>query len=108
MKKPSPMQTAIILLTLATAIIHLVLGIQFNLGMFILNGIGYIALLTALYLPQLRGQRKLIRWVLIAYTAVTVLAWVAIGERNAIGWIDKIIEVALIVLLYIEGRTFGR
>jgi hypothetical protein len=35
---------------------------------------------------------------------VTIIAWVAIGERNAIGITDKLIEVALIVLLFIEAR----
>ena len=40
----------------------------------------------------------------MAYTAVTILGWVAIGERTAIGYVDKAIEVALIVLLWLEHR----
>jgi hypothetical protein len=105
----SPLQIGIILLTVATAVIHLALGIPNvaampSMWMFILNGIGYLVLVTALYLPQLQKQRSLIRWALIAFTAVTVLGWVFIGQRSMIGYVDKIIEVALIVLLFIEGR----
>jgi hypothetical protein len=99
-----PMQIAIILLTLATAIIHLALGISGGLVMFILNGIGYIVLVVALFLPQFKAQRNLIRWGLIAFAAVTVIGWVAIGMRTSVAYIDKLIEVALIVLLFIEGR----
>lgn len=98
------LQIAIMLLALATAAIHLWLGVPNNLLMFILNGIGYLVLVTALYLPQLRQYQSLIRWVLIIYTAITVIAWIAIGERSTIAYVDKLIEVALIVLLFIDGR----
>jgi multidrug transporter EmrE-like cation transporter len=98
------LQIAIILLTVATAFIHLVLGIPNNLPMFILNGIGYLVLVVALYLPQLRQYQSYTRWALIAFTAVTVLGWVFIGERNMIAYLDKIIELALIVCLFLEGR----
>ena len=98
------LQIGIIALTIATAAIHLWLGIPNNFVMFILNGVGYLALLVAVYLPQLKKQQGLIRWAFIAYTAVTVIAWIAIGSRNTIGYTDKLIEVALIVLLFIEGR----
>ena len=104
MKNIGPLQIAIILLTLATAIIHIVLAIPKSLVLFYLNGIGYIVLVIALYLPQFRKQQGLIRWVLIAYTAVTIIAWVPNGARNMIAYIDKLIEVALIVLLVIEAR----
>jgi hypothetical protein len=103
-----PMQIAIILLTLATAIIHLSLGIPNGLVMFILNGIGYIVLVSALYLPQFKAQRNLIRWALMAFTAVTVIGWVLIGLREPIAYIDKLIELALITLLFLEGRRSSR
>ena len=104
MIKLGPLQIAIILLTVATALIHIVIAIPDNLWMFYLNGIGYLALVTALYLPRFERQRGLIRWALIAYTAATIIAWVAVGERNTIGYADKAIEVVLIVLLIIDGR----
>lgn len=103
----SPRKFSIIILTVATAIIHI--GLAFyamSLGgpplvMFLLNGIGYLVLLAAYYLPLpiARDYPRLVRWAFIAFTAVTIIGWVAIGERNAIGYIDKLIEVVLIVLL---------
>ncbi len=102
-------QIAIILLVIATAAIHFVLGLPSDqmpggLPLFLLNGAGYLVLVAALYLPQLRKYRKYIRWALMAFTAVTILAWVAIGERSTIAYIDKVIEVALLVLLFVEAR----
>jgi hypothetical protein len=102
-----PIQIAIVLLTVATAVIHLALGIPNNLTMFILNGIGYLVLLVALYLPQLRAYQNYTRWVLIAYTAVTILAWAVITSfdlTDPIAVITKLIEVALIVCLFLERR----
>ena len=98
------LQIGIILLVIATAAIHLSLGIPDFLVMFILNGIGYLVLVTALYLPQLQRYRRLIRWALIAFAAVTIVGWIAIGARTTIGYLDKVIEVALITLLMIEMR----
>lgn len=104
------MKTGVILLTVATAVIHLVLGIVAMRGdlLFILNGIGYLVLLAALYAPvtALEPYRKWARWALMAFTAVTVLAWLVItrGSSSLIGYVDKLIELALIALLYREGR----
>ena len=101
------LQIAIILLVAATAVIHLQRGIQYNMPMFIANGLGYIALVAALYAPLafLAPYRKWVRWALIAFTAVTIIGWLAIGDKGEmIGWATKAIEVALIVLLFIDGR----
>jgi hypothetical protein len=103
-QKFGPIQIGIILLTVATAVIHLALGIPDRFMMFILNGIGYLVLVTALYLPQLSKYQTWTRWALIAFTAVTILGWVIIGARSPIGYVDKLIEVALIVLLFVEMR----
>jgi hypothetical protein len=102
--KLTPMQMGIILLSVATALIHLALGIPYLLWMFVLNGIGYIVLAVALYLPQLKKQQRWIRWALIVFTAITIAGWVVVGERNTIAYADKLIEVALIVLLILDGR----
>jgi len=104
MKKIGPLQVTIILLTLATALIHIILAIPEGLVMFYLNGIGYLVLVTAHYLPQLRKWRGFIRLAFIAYTGVTIIAWVFIGERTIIGYLDKLIEAALIVLLIVEAK----
>lgn len=78
--------------------------------LFFLNGIGYIVLLVALYLPQLKRFQRIISWLLIVFTAVTVIAYFAmIGLRqNSIGYVDKIVEFVLIVLLLIEDRKAAR
>jgi len=65
----SSRQKLIVGLAVATAVIHVRLAFLFGgsfLIIFILNGVGYLALLAALYfLPQMAGQRALIRWSLI-------------------------------------------
>jgi len=84
--------------------------------LFLLNFIGYIVLAAALYLPAilqfqplLRYQR-IIRWLLIVYTAVTIVLWFLIthGGGGLYAYIDKPIEVALIVLLLIDDRQASR
>ncbi len=102
-----PLQAGIIVLTLATAVIHF--SLLFPDVLFILNGLGYLTLLAARYLPipQLAGYRSLVRWVLLAYTALTVVLWVIMGSRDALAYLDKAIEVVLIVLLWIEGRQIA-
>ncbi len=95
----------IVVLTLTTAFIHLQLN--FPDPMFILNGLGYLALLAALYLPvpRLARHKNIVRWALIGYAALTILLWVLIGARNGLAYADKAIEVALITLLLIEARA---
>ncbi|MBX3050212.1 MAG: hypothetical protein KF753_01990 [Caldilineaceae bacterium] len=117
MNNPRPtlgrLQYGIIVLTLLTALLHLVLGVRFFQDMqgklFILNGLGYLALLAALYfLPQFADKRGLVRWALIAFTAVTIVAYFVINDQamtSPPGLVDKAVEVALIVLLFQESRS---
>ncbi len=70
--------------------------------MFTLNGLGYLALLAALYLdiPYFRDNRRQVRLVLIGFTLVTILAWVFLGDMTWwLGWVTKLIEIALVLLL---------
>lgn len=99
-----PAELAVLALAAATAIIHIALALPTNLVMFYLNGLGYLALATALYLPQLGAYRRWTRYALIAFTAVTVLGWAAFGERSLLAIVDKAIELALIGLLVREAR----
>ncbi|MFO7169284.1 MAG: hypothetical protein DIU80_014765 [Chloroflexota bacterium] len=99
-----PLQLGILVLALATALIHIMLAIPTNLILFYLNGLGYIALAVALLLPQLAPYRRLIRYALMAFTAVTIIGWAVAGERSTIAYIDKLIEVALLVLLIVDMR----
>lgn len=99
------LQWGIILITIATALIHF--SLLFPDVLFILNGLGYLTLLAALYLPlpQLAGYRRLIRWALLGYTALTIILWIIMGSRIPIAYIDKAIEVVLIALLWLESRA---
>jgi hypothetical protein len=104
-----PIDIGIILLTLATAVIHFTL--VFPSTLFILNALGYLALLAALYLPipGLPFNKDMVRWALIGYTAVTIFAWFFMGgSRIPLGYITKVIELALIVLLVLKGRADAR
>lgn len=103
-----PLQYGIIALTLATAAIHFFL--LFPDKVFILNALGYVALLGALYLPlaALAPYRNWARWGLIIYTAVTIVLWAFVGSRDWLAYLTKAIELALIVLLWLEGQQAQR
>jgi len=109
----SGLQYGIVILTVITAAIHLFYGIQTlsaGFGMlFILNGIGYVALIVALYfIPQLAAQRSLIRWLLLAYTAVTFVLYFVFNWPDiwgAVGIVDKAVELILIVLLLLDRKS---
>jgi len=74
--------------------------------LFLLNGIGYLVLGTALYLPALLQYRRIVRWLLIIFAATTfVLYFLFNGFRlNPVAVIDKVTELTLIVLLFIDSR----
>ena len=102
----------VILLTLSTALIHLSQSFQFPEGpdrVFLLNAIGYIVLLAAIYtpLPMLARYRSRVTWVLIGYTTLTIALWLFFGARSVTAYIDKAIEVGLILLLWAETRRFS-
>lgn len=116
-------QYVIILLILATAVLHLLAAfdrILFPDGvpdpLFLLNGLGYLGLLGAYFLPIpfLQQNHKLVWRVLYIYVIVTIAAWlviwvgfnvirdgVAFFSRDSIyGVPAKIIEVILLSLLW--------
>ena len=106
----------IFLLTLATAAIHLYLaftaipymGLNFGVMLFIVNGLGYLALLAVLQLPipQLARFRSAARWALIAFAALTIVLFFLMAPvYTFIGYVDKAIEVALIGLLLADAYT---
>lgn len=99
-------------LTAATGIIHLGLGLG-DLGNFfgwlmLLNGLGYFGLLAAYFfdLPLWPFKRAQTRSFLMAFAAVTILAYLAINLNNlgALGIITKLIEAALIFLLWKDAK----
>lgn len=109
MQKLTPRKYGIIVFTVITALIHF--SLLFPDLVFILNGLGYLALLGAYFLPLsfLEGRRGLVRWVFIGYTVVTILAWIAMGDKSwpggALGYFTKASEVILIILLLSDRPT---
>ncbi len=112
--KLSGIQWGVVGLAVLTAVIHLVLGLSapepMFMILFVLNGIGYLTLVAALYfLKAFATNRPLIRWTLIGFTAVTVILYFIFRGADAFssvfGLVDKAIEVVLIVLLFMDGRS---
>jgi hypothetical protein len=123
-----PLQIAICVLVATTALVHLFLGVTTSVmvatqptlvatlggataltiiaALFYCNFIGYVVLATVMYLPALRRFQRVTRWTLIGYTAVTVLAYLALaqGKYDVFGFADKTCEALLIALLVIEDR----
>jgi len=117
-------QVGIVLTSIITAILHLMAAFDKNLfpdgadPLFILNGIGYLGLLGAYILPFpfFQQRRKLVRWALIGFAILTILAWVFIWviqyviiqgvpffSRDSLYGVPAIIaELILLALLWTE------
>ena len=113
---------AIILLVVATALVHFAAALDRQLfpegpdPVFILNGLGYLGLLGAYFLPIpfLQSRHRLVWWALFIYVIVTIVAWLVIWvgmnvianhvpffSRDSIyGVPAKIMEVILLFLLW--------
>lgn len=106
MAKMTTLRWIIVALTLVTAVIHLFLFISGGWTIMLLNALGYVGLLAALYfIPQLAEFRSLIRWALVGYTAVTIVLYFVFNWPNVfgpLGLIDKGVEALLIIALLRE------
>ena len=107
---PPALRISIIALTVSTAVIHFSRAIADAdiRVLFTLNGLGYLGLVTMLYVTQPGRRRRLVRRVLMGYTMFTIMlffVWgLMSGEWAAIGFVDKVIEVVLVGLLLQEDR----
>lgn len=106
----------VIVLTLITAIAHLYIGSKPDEELhtwFLLNGLGYLGLLVAFFLPQFAQFHSLVRWALLGYTLLTIILWfflggVSHGELDPFDVTVKVVEAALVVLLFIDSRRDTR
>ena len=48
--------------------------------------------------------RRIVRLTLVGYATLTILLWIAIGERGLLGFSTTADEVVLVILLLLEGR----
>ena len=111
----------IIVLVLCTAALHF--GAAFDRvlfpdgpdPLFLLNGLGYLGLLGAYFLPIpfFQARHKLVWWALVGYVVLTIVAWLVIwvgfnvirdgvpffSRDSVYGVPAKIIEVILLFLL---------
>lgn len=111
-----PLSVGIVVLAVATALLHLVEGM--TLGppsmrpfplLFYLNTVGYLVLATALYVPPLHPVRREVRWVFIGYTVFTIAMWFLLApSRGPIGYSDKVIEALLVMLLVFDAQRDSR
>jgi hypothetical protein len=122
MKKLTGGQVVIILGVIATAVLHLFAAfdrILFPEGpdpLFMLNGLGYLGLLGAYFLPIsfFQQRHKLVWWALFIYIILAIVAWVVIwvginviangvpffSHDSVYGVPAKIIEIILLFLLW--------
>lgn len=111
-------------LILLTSFLHLAAGLDTRLfppphwpdPLFILNGVGYLGLLGAYFLPIgfLQQRHRIVWWVLFCYVIATIIAWVVIwvgfnvirdgvpffGLDSLYGVPAKLAELVLLYLLW--------
>lgn len=117
-------QYLIVVLVLATALLHLFAAFDKTLfpdgpdPLFTLNGLGYIGLLGAYFLPIpfFQQRHKMVWWALFGYIILTIVAWIVIwvgfsvirdgmpffSHDSLYGVPAKIIELVLLYLLWQE------
>lgn len=114
----SNLRMSIIVLTVITALVHLVLGVfQLTTGMmggvmFLLNTAGFLGLMVLFFgwlpfsVPVLSGNKALQYWVYMGFAAVTIAAYFAVNGGasfgNPIGLFTKAVELLLIVALWLH------
>ena len=102
----------IIIFTLATAFLHLFLFTRLGPDPIALNGLGYLALLGAYFLPIpfFQQRHNLVWWALFGYTLLTLILWVILGDKTftldfsnaAIGYYAKASEILLLSFLWAD------
>ena len=104
-------QALTVLLTLFTAAVHLYMGLSYYDPLFIMNGLGFVGLLVALFLPipVVKNFRGIWRWLLVGYTALTIIMYFVVNGLavDAMGLVTKAAEAALVVLLFLDGRRLA-
>jgi hypothetical protein len=94
------LERAVVALVVITAITHIYPGVVEGAPPLVLAGIGFLAG-AVLYVRGIR--RRTLAIAAIPYTAVQIPLWLVIkaGNYTFVGYIDKIVQVALIVALLV-------
>ncbi|HNF36249.1 MAG TPA: hypothetical protein PLD33_00015 [Anaerolineales bacterium] len=99
----------VIVSSLATAVFHIMCFPYFGwFDPIVLNGFGSLALLAAYFLPIpfLQQNRRVTYWAIVAYTLLTIILWIILGDKTfqfattaAIGYYAKVAEIFLMVFM---------
>ena len=90
------LHAGIVGLTLTTAAIHASLGGP----LFTLNAIGYAGFTLLMILPRpFAAARWLVRLALLGFTMATIGGWILFGARFGLAYVDKSVEVVLVLVL---------
>ena len=110
--KLAPKQIGILVSGLATAFLHLYLFSHLGPDPIVLNGLGYLGLLGAYFLPIpfFQQKHKIVWRVLFGYTILTIVLWVILGNKSfafdlsspAIGYYAKTAELFLLGFLWAD------
>lgn len=103
---------SIFMLTLITAFAHFYLAAQPDEELhfwFLLNGFGFLGLLTAFFLPVLKSFHHTIGWILFGYVLLTIILWFLLGSPREGEWDPfditvKAVEITLAIQLFLEGK----
>jgi len=101
------LQVAIVVCTLTVAFMHLFAGLQpiedFRFW-FLFNGLIYLGLLTAFFMPHFRAKHHLISFLLMGYALLTIVLWFLLGQPDElISCITNAVELVLVVFAFYEG-----
>lgn len=102
--------TAIVVLALVAAGVHLSLGSL----LFLLNGLGYLGLSGLIVIGYLKPHPFVARFdwfprlALMGYAATTIVGYLIIGPYSTLGWTTKAVEAVMIGLLALDlVRVYG-
>jgi tellurite resistance protein TehA-like permease len=115
LSRPQPITfyPGILSLGLLTAGAHLYLAAQPDESLhfvFLLNGLGYLALLAAFVLPQFKKVHTIVNLAFIGYTFLTIILWFFFGSPSEGGAWDpfdvlvKVTELLLVIQLLLDFR----
>jgi len=106
----STLRILIIVTAVVTALVHLALGLAGIFGgapgalsyLFVLNGLGYLALLAALFVPNVpvfANNRALAHYLMIAYAALTFVLYFMLNGFSHLGAAAIVAKLAELILM---------
>jgi hypothetical protein len=99
---------SIVVCIVTTALIHLTLAVPAHLIGFYVNSAGFFVLLWWYIAPPRQLTREHVIFALRIWTTITLILWLIIGDRSLIAFIDKVVELGLLGLLWLEERVGTR